>query len=256
MSPILKKLSAVAAGGVALCLTFAGIAGAIHVPPGATSTTTPGAKPAATSGVDPAAVKAKCVAAIQQRLATLDQLTSRVNSAKHLTAGNRATLLADIQSDRTGLTSLEGEINGETTLLQLKVSCPKIVNDYRVYLLLVPQVHMVVAADAGNAAIDDFNKATSLLQKAINAASTHGVDPAKVADAQARSADAQAKITDAKAKVDPVVAELVALTPADINNGSAQSVLASAKAALAAARDDLKLARADLAAAVQDLHKA
>lgn len=215
------------------------------------------ALPAGAATPDPGARleagRAKCDAAIDRRLSTLDELSTRIGESKHLTDADRASLSDDVTTTRNGLTSLKSQIDADSDAATLRADCKRIVTDYRVYLLVAPTVHLVNGADAALSAVENFGDANAKLTDAIAAAEGRGVDAAKVADAKAKQADMNAKVADAQAKAAPVAGTVVPLTPADINAGTGQAVLTSARSDLQAAKQSLQAARADLGAAVADL---
>lgn len=200
------------------------------------------------------AVQARCDAAIQQRFATLVVLTQRVNGAQHLTDADRAALSSQVQTTQSGLTTLKAQIDGDTTPAELRTDCPKIVLDYRVYVLLAPKVHLVAASDAALDAVSLFDQANTTLQSAIATAQSRGRNPSLVSAAQTAQSDMMAKVSDAQSQASPVPGALVPLTPGQYNSGT--SALTSARTALTTARGDLVSARADLKTAISDLRQA
>ncbi|MBV9933735.1 MAG: hypothetical protein JO367_05485 [Actinobacteria bacterium] len=211
------------------------IAGTLLITPGAamadTSTTTaPTTTP--TSAPAPAATprhefaaKTKAIAAIDKRLAWLDVLTGHVNNAKNLSADHKATLLDKIDADRRGLRSLRAQIVADDDGPTFRQHAQEIVTDYRVYLLLTPQVHMTIAADG-------MDVAYAKLETVADKLAAQGKDVTEL----------RAKIDDAKAHADPVPGHVLPLEPHGYPTVD--------KPVLDQARTDLQTARADLKAAV------
>src|SRR5690242_14251407 len=79
-------------------------------------------------------------AEITRRLATLDRLTEVVNSAKLISGDDRTALVTKIVTDRAGLTELKATIDADSNLATLRPEVRRIVTDFRVYVLLEPQV--------------------------------------------------------------------------------------------------------------------
>src|SRR5882724_11738468 len=133
---------AVAAGMV---LAFAGPA----LAEGPVSTATPTATPAPRD-TPPAAridhLKQECETALDRRVAALGALRATVSGNGYLTASDKAALLDQIASESDGLGALRARIAGDTDLAALKADCKDIVGNFRVYLLMVPKVHLMVAA--------------------------------------------------------------------------------------------------------------
>jgi hypothetical protein len=237
-SATIWSAAAFVAAGAMLALTTAAPAGAAPV-------RTP----------DLSAIQTRCERAIDQRLTTLADLTERVGGAQHLSANDRNALTAEIDHDTSGLTALRTTIAGDSTVASLRQDCRAIVDDYRVYALLAPKTHLVVGADAADAALDAFSSADASLSAAIERAQTNGTDPAKVADAQSKQQDMNAQTARARGLVDPIVPAVLGLTPADFNAGTAGPKLDTARQSLREARTALAAAKGDLDAAIHDLDR-
>ena len=179
---------------------------------------------------------------INRRFATLTQLGSKVSGSKVLTSSDAAALTAEIASTTSGLTSLKATIDAETSIPALRAEIARIATDYRVYLLVGPQVNLVSAADGVVASQTTFAKVNTNLTARIAAAKAAGKD---VTAAQADLDKMNAAVTSAVGLATPLPAALLPLTPAQYNGGTAGPVLANARTALGQARDQLKAARAD-----------
>lgn len=200
--------------------------------------------------------KTECLAAIDQRLVTLDELNTRIAESEHLTEGDRSAISGEVSTTLGGLNVLRPEIEAATTAAQLRELCPKIVYDYRVYLLVVPTTNLVIGADSALAAGDAVAQADAQLTAAIAAAEANGGDPEQIAAALAAQAAMNDKAAQAVALAEPVPGQVIPLTPASINDGSGQPVIDGARGSLQQARDLLKGARTDLRAAIAALRQA
>lgn len=178
---------------------------------------------------------------INRRFTTLTQLGSKVSGSKVLTSSDAAALTAEIGSTTSGLTALKATIDAETSIPALKADIVKIAADYRVYLLVVPQVNLVSGADFVLVAQTKFATVNTNLMARIAKAKAAGKDTtAAQADLDKMNAD----VTAAVGLATPLPAALLPLTPAQYNGGTAGPVLNNARAALLKARDDLKDAAA------------
>jgi hypothetical protein len=189
---------------------------------------------------------------INRRFTTLDALSARVTGSKVLTSAHAAALQSEIGSTRSGLTSLKAAIDAETNVAALKADIAKIAIDYRVYLLVVPQVNLVNAADGVMAAQAKFADINTKLTAAIAAAKAAGKD---TTTAQASLDAMNAAVTKAIGLAGPLPAALLPLTPAQYNGGTAGPIIGNARTALGQARDQLKAAMA-AAKACRDALKA
>jgi hypothetical protein len=179
---------------------------------------------------------------IDRRVVTLNALSARITAAKSLTSSDSAALKDEVASTRSGLTSLKATIDAETDIPALRADIAKIVSNYRVYVLVAPQVHLVIAADAVLATRTKFADINTKLAARIATAKTAGKNTdAAQADLNAMNA----AVTAAVGLAGPLPAQLLPLTPAQYNGGTAGPILTSARSSLTTARSDLKNAVAD-----------
>ena len=233
------KLISVTKGvaALAVALTFAGgTSGVVQ----AKTPPTPNASASAAKATDLSTVKSKCNDAVQKRLTTLTGDVGKINGAGDLSGSDKSSLLSIASSDSSGLTALDATIQADTTVLQARSDCKKIVDDYRVYVLFEPQMHFVIAADRITAAVTKISGLESQLQTAINGIS----DPTQKAAAQAALTDLESKLTATQAAISGITAQVLALTPSGYpgNIGTLQS----AKSAAQSAKSDLQAGRADV----------
>ena len=244
-------VSALAAGAV-LLLAFSGIVNAADPTSGNLPVSGPGGKgvcavqAAAVRPVSTLSLRAFGDCEIDRRLVTLTELANRISSSKVLTSADAATLTAEIGATRAGLNSRKSAIYTEVSLAALRADVTKIVTDYRVYLLVVPQVNLVNGADAVLAAADKFTQVNTNLSARIEAAKAAGKDTKA---AQAALDAMNEAVSTAVGLATPLPGKLLALTPAQYDAGTGGPVLAGARADLLSARDDVRAALADAQAA-------
>jgi hypothetical protein len=242
-----SRLATLAAGlvlGGSLLVASTGAVGAVTTPAGPAGKGVCATEAAATrtSGVVVEALRAWGNCEIDRRFDTLTALSNAIKASKVMAPSDAAALQAEISSTRSGLTSLKAAIDSETVVLTLKADIVKIATDYRVYLLVVPQVHLVNGADGILAAQARFSDVNTKLSARIAAAKAAGKDTTA---AQADLDAMNAAVSKAVGLATPLPAALLALTPAQYNGGTAGPVLTNARAAIVSARDDLKSAVAD-----------
>jgi hypothetical protein len=180
-------------------------------------------------------------AQIDGRLAAIRVMSAAVNEAQRLTASHKATLKDLLATDATGLTNLKAKVAGETTLAGVRADAASMVNDYRIYLLVVPKVHLTHALDLADAAIAVLRQVHDRLAAAIAAAKQAGKN---VGDAEARLADLSSQLTAAAGLTAGRADTLLAIKPGP----DAEAI----KNALRPIRDAVHTARRDLRAAVAD----
>jgi hypothetical protein len=206
---------------------------AVAAPAGAQTSTTAANRRSQAQGAALDAVKGRAKQAIDARLTTLSRLSSLVSGAQHLSASNRSTLGQQLATATSGLTALETKIEGDGDMQTLLTDARSIVTSYRVYLLVEPKVHEVVAADRMLAVVDAF---TAVLTK-LEGIKTSAADKALLADAKA-------KVADAASKARAVPGAVVDLPPSGYPGN---------RPALQTARDGLRTGRQDLVTARQDV---
>jgi hypothetical protein len=182
---------------------------------------------------------------VARRMTTLGNLEAKISGSKYLTGSDASALSAEVATTKTGLTALKAQIDAETSLDALKAEVKQIATEFRVYLLVVPQVNLVNGADAVGTAKATFDTVSTKLAARIAAEKAAGKDTTA---AQADLDAMNAAVTQAAGLAQPLPATLLALTPAQWNAGTAGPVLTSARAALVQARGLLKTARADAVA--------
>jgi len=193
---------------------------------------------AANSGATVASLRAFADCEIDRRPSTLNTLANAVSGSKTL-GSDAGALSGEIAAEKSGLTTLRASVEAETSAKVLRADLEKIVSDYRVYALVVPQVNLTIAADAVLASQPKFSQLGTAVANRIAAASKAGKNTTA---AQADLATMNADVAAAMALVGPLPAQLVPLTPAQYNAGTAGPILSAARTAIGRARDDLKAA--------------
>ena len=189
---------------------------------------------------------------IARRITTLDSLAGRITGSKVLTSSDASALSGEVSATKTGLTSLKATIDSETDVAALKADVAKIATQFRVYLLVVPQVNLVSAADGVVGAQTKFADVNTKLAARIATDKAAGKDTTA---AQTALDAMNAAVTKAVGLAQPVSAEILPLTPAQYDGGTAGPIITSARTALGQARDQMKAAIAD-AKACRDALKA
>ena len=197
-------------------------------------------------------VKQHALAAIDRRLERIDRLQNEVALNAYLTDEHAAQLEAVLASSESGLQALADQIAAATTPEQLRELIPGIVEDYRIYVLVTPQVRLVIAADTAAHAVTRFQTAASELEEAIERIAGAGYD---TSDAVAAHARMVAAIEEAAGLVGGVAPAVLELIPPDWPDPGAEE-LEQARQALVDARQALREARNAAEDTVQALREA
>jgi hypothetical protein len=159
--------------------------------------------------IDPAA-RTAALSAITSRLADLNARVTLVNQSPAMSATDRSTLLSELNSTISGLTALDTTITNETSVTAFRTESADIFSVYRVYALVLPQVHLVRASDEMSSVIvPGLQKVEAALQSRITGANTS----ATAAD----MSDLAKQITAIQNDTNGVPATLLALTPSQWN---------------------------------------
>ena len=204
-----------------------------------------GAPAAQAAGEGLANAKARAASDISVRLTTLQQQINLVqHSAPPPSSADATAVLAIMNTDVSGLTALNTKIQGDTTLGGAVADAATIYSAYRVYALVLPQVHLIKASDLVTGQIvPRLQRIDADLQAAIQRAKANGKD---VSATTAPMADLAAQITAMTTTLGPVPGQLLAMTPAQCNAN--HLLVRPVRQDLATARHDLDLAHADAAA--------
>jgi hypothetical protein len=179
---------------------------------------------------------------IARRITTLDKLTSVVSGSKVLTSSDAVALAAKLTSAKAGLTSLKATVDSATSVEALKADVKKIATDYRVYVLLVPQVHLVSGADGVIASQTRFSDMNTRLAARIATAKAAGKDTSV---AQGHLDAMNAAAAQAATLARPIPGRVLPLTPAGWNAGTAGPVLTQARTDLVSAREKMRTAMSE-----------
>lgn len=223
------------------CLA-AGIAGPAFAA-GSTATPTPSSTHKSVALSTLAEVKAAGATQTGKRLGSLHKAITKITAAKGLTDADRTTILAVLNADVSGITSLAGTISADTTRASAITDFRAINTQFRVDEVVLPQARLAVAADS---LLTRTLPKLAATEKHIAAQLAGKRSAVSTAALQADLADITARVNSASAGVSATAAAVLAVTPAQYNAN--HSVLAPAKKSIAAARAEVKHARADVAA--------
>lgn len=185
-------------------------------------------------------IKSKGDAEITRRLSSLNELSGKINAATKLTSSDKATLLAEVNSEISGLTDLKAKLDGETTVSAAVTDAQSIVSGYRVYALIVPKIYLVRAADDQLVVALKLNAFAAKLQTRLDNAKAHGKDTTSL---QAQLNDLRTKAAAAQSIDTTVESKVIGLQPTDYNSDHA--ILSGYAAQLKTAHSDNQAAFTD-----------
>jgi hypothetical protein len=208
---------------------------------------TAGTALAATQPTNPGAdkwhqVQQKVSEALHARQKTLAELTSSVQNNKYLTSDHRQALQALLGPETDGINSLTTTVDNatpdNTTIAQLRQDAQTMVHQYRVYLVMAPQVHLTETADAQT----DAELRISGLEPKIQARIAKAGNPPDAVQAYNDLLTQVANASKATGQAD--IPDVLKVTPPGFPGDGAP--LTNARTDLRSAQQDLKAARTDL----------
>lgn len=190
---------------------------------------------------------------ITQRITDLNNLNTRIQAMVNVSAGEKATLQNEIQTNISGLTSLKASIDAGTDLTTVRNQEKTIFTSFRIYMLVIPQGYILAGADRVNTIDGMMTTLASKLQARISQAQSQGYT---VTSLQSALSDFNAKVSDAAAQGQSANSGVMSLVPDQGNQGTITSnhtALVAARGNLKTATQDLQAARADAKTIVQGL---
>lgn len=193
----------------------------------------------AADGAGLAAAKQVTTIRINGRLADLNSMALAVKGMQRVPGADSSTLSTLIQSDISGLTALRSQVAGAATVAAVRADANDMVDDYRVYILVWPKVHltdaMSIEADAATRLQTAHDQLAARLAKQPGGGTT-----AEQADLSSMQSGIQA----AQSAIGGDIATLLAIQPG--SDGAAITTQVKTIAAAArTARQDLRSALAD-----------
>jgi hypothetical protein len=197
-------------------------------------------------------IQQRAARAIAARLGVLATAITVVQGKSYL-GSDQATLVSNLQTDESGLQTLQVKIDSDTTVAAALADYETIFTGFRVYYLVLPVVNDVIRVDfVNNVAIPTVNQAISSLQAQVNSSNQGVLDPL--------ISDMQDQVQVASAATSGLSAQLLAYTPAEWNADhglldNANANIATANRALATAGRDYARALAYLRHGLGGAHK-
>lgn len=177
---------------------------------------------------------------ITSRINTLNTLLKALTNSPHLSTSDKAALTAQINAEISSLNQLKTKIDADTSIQTLRTDIQSIYTEFRVYVLIVPKVHLMRVADRLSDAINKLSAYADALQTKIDVAKTQGHD---VTSLTATLTDMRSQIAKAKTDLAAVESKIMSVTPDQYN---------SDKTVVTSARDSLNAARTALHTALKD----
>jgi len=199
-------------------------------------------------------LRSKTELEINRRLTSLANLTARVEAMKKLNADNKNSLVLQIQDQINSLNTLKVKIQADIDIQALKDDRLAVANQYRIYLLFIPKMHILAASDKVTEITSDIDKLVSKVQIRIDEANKSGKDTTII---QKELDNIKSKIADANLQAKAATDLVMPLVPDDgdkIKFTSNKQALQDARKILVIARQDLKDAKQGFGLIKQELN--
>lgn len=231
-----------------LSLVALGLAGITLLTPAATfaQTATTSSKPNEAARL--ATLHTNCDNQINQRLTDLNNALTRINGLVKLSADQKSQFAGEIQTDIAGLTALKTKCDADTDLTTLKADDKLIFTQYRVYVVFLPQMHLLAASDTMTVTSSQLSDLATKLQSRIQEVN----NPANLTSLLT---DMKSKITDSQTQYQTVESQILPLTPNSFNtdpNGT-KTTEQTARSEIKTGVSDLHIAWSDAKQIVQIL---
>jgi hypothetical protein len=162
-----------------------------------------GATPSAANKVDN--LKQRADKEIQRRVEDLSRLITKINGLKKITDSQKADFVSQIQAEITNLNTLKAKIDADTDLDTLRTDVQSIVKSYRIYLLFIPKINVLVAADSLDTIADKLDVVAAKLDLRIGSSSADTTSlKTTLADMKTKTADIRVQSQKARGAVLPL----------------------------------------------------
>ncbi|MGO8686396.1 MAG: hypothetical protein ACLQT7_04305 [Candidatus Dormibacteria bacterium] len=195
-----------------------------------------------------ACIRQRAATAVGDRESALREMAADLDGSAAIGAGDKSTLLGQVSADESGLETLLGTIDSDTSVAQARADTETIVTGFRVYLLEGPKVHLVIAADTEGSVESVIQAHLPAVQTAIDDSAASAAQRAR---AQTALNDCSSQLGAAESASSGIVAEVIDLQPSGYPGN--QPTLVSARQSAQTARQELGTCSTDLQDIRQDL---
>lgn len=250
----MKKTLIIASIGLLSCVpVLASAQTGVGVSASVTASTT--AVKATMSATAMTAAKTKAAKELDRRVASLEALKVRVNGMQKVTDSFKQSLSTTVDTQLAAFIGLKAKIDADTDGETLKADVQSIIQSYRVYSLVLPQIHISAAADRIVTITVMMQTLGNKLAARVQAVANAGADVSGLSTSLTNLSN---HITSASNGAQTAVSTSVTLTP---DNGdkdkmtSNAAAMKTARTSLTEAAQDLADARKDIATIVSGLNK-
>jgi len=169
---------------------------------------------------------------IENRIASLNSLKTRITNMANLEATTKTTMIAELDKAITDLTALGTKIQADTDLTTLKADVKSIYETYRVYAVILPKNLGLASVERGNYILGRLTALDNKLKTMFSA------NVANSGELEQLQNEFDLKIADAQAQLAIAETQFKQMTPA--NTETAKQSREAGKQAFEKAKQDLK----------------
>jgi hypothetical protein len=186
---------------------------------------------------------------LDQKIENLGKLKDKVNKFKNINDNDRNSIIAIIDQLVSKLNTLKNTIDSATSTTLIKESRDSITENYRIYMLINPELNIIASADRISTVISMMNIIGAKLESRLEAVGTSSsITSANLTLANKTLTDLKTKIVDAQTNVQEAIKMVAPLMP---DQGD-KTIMESNLKTLKDARAKIKVAHNDLIAAKKD----
>lgn len=177
--------------------------------------------------------------AIDHRVDELNRLSARIQNDNRLSASEKSTLSANIQTNITGLTNLKAKIDADTDISVARTDAKQITS-FKIFAVVGPQTRLLIVIDNLSALTIRLQGLTPKIQNLINNLKSQGKD---VSNLQPLLDDINSQLQTISTKLAQDKSTVLGVTA---TTSDPHSVFVSVRQDLAAVRQDFAKIRSDI----------
>lgn len=117
---------------------------------------------------------------IDNRINSLNRILQRIQNDSRLSADEKSSLSADVQTEISTLTSLKAKIDADTDITTARADAKSIITNFKVYAIFEPKLRILVIIDNLTGLSAKISSLTPKLQDLINNLKLNGKDVSKL----------------------------------------------------------------------------
>ncbi len=187
-------------------------------------------------------LKKRADTAIDNRIATLNKLLTRIQNDNKLSSEIKTSLSADIQTSISSLTALKAKIDADTDLATTRTDAQSIVTGYRIYAVFIPKERLLVTIGNLLGQTSTLQSLTPKIQDLINNLKSQGKDTSKL---QPLLDDVNSKLSTISSQLVADKTKVAAVSISDVDGS--HTIFVAVRQDLAGVRSEFAQIRSDFA---------